>query len=143
MKLLIINGPNLNMLHKRDAQHYGSKSLDEIADLLLKAFPHIEFAFEQSNSEGDIINLIQKADSLYHGLVINPAAYSHYSLAIRDALELCTIPKIEVHLSNIFGREGFRKESVTAASCNGVVTGLKEISYYAAVAALMQILEKR
>ncbi|MCE1188080.1 MAG: 3-dehydroquinate dehydratase [Ignavibacteria bacterium] len=140
MRILVVNGPNLNMLEKRDATHYGSFSLGMIEESLSGTFPEIEFEMYQSNIEGEIVGKLQSADANYNGIVINPAAYSHYSLAIRDALELCNIPKIEVHLSNIHGREEFRQHSVTAAACNGVVAGLKEISYIAAVFALNKMI---
>ena len=115
MKALIINGPNLNLLKKRDKNHYGSFDLRDIENLLHKEFKDDYFEFFQSNLEGEIINQIQKADGYFDGIVINPAGYSHTSVAIRDALQLCKIPKIEVHLSNLAEREDFRQKHITAA----------------------------
>lgn len=139
MKILVLNGPNLNLLKRRDPAHYGILSLEEIEEKLKASFAEITFIFKQSNNEGELIEFIQLAAERYDGLIINPAAYSHYSLAIRDALELCSIPKIEVHLSNIFAREGFRNMSVTGAACSGVISGLKEFGYLAAVDALIRM----
>lgn len=139
MKILIINGPNLNLLGKRDPKLYGNYSLDAIAEYLSNSFPDVEFTFYQSNFEGDIINIIQKAPSEFDALVINPGAYSHYSYAIKDALLDCNIPKIEVHLSNIFAREEYRQHSVTASACDGIVSGLKKESYYLAVQAIINL----
>ncbi len=140
MNILIVQGPNINMLHKRDAAQYGSLSLTGIHELIEKTYPEIEFTFFQSNSEGDLIEVIQKADEDYDGLVINPGGYSHTSIALRDALELCSIPKIEVHLSNIHNREAFRQHSVTAASCDAVIAGAKENGYLAAIYLLETII---
>lgn len=143
MKILVLNGPNLNLLKKRDPGVYGEMSLEEIEQKLIAGFPELKFTFKQSNSEAEIVEAIQKAADSYNGLIINPAAYSHYSYAIRDALELCSIPKIEVHLSNIFAREGFRNVSVTAAVCLGVISGLKENSYLAAAYTLKCLLNEK
>ncbi|MBI2416540.1 MAG: 3-dehydroquinate dehydratase [Ignavibacteriales bacterium] len=143
MKILVLNGPNLNLLKKRDPGQYGKMSLEEIEQKLVASFPEFLFTFKQSNSEAEIIEAIQNASASFSGLIINPAAYSHYSFAIRDALELCSIPKIEVHLSNIFAREEFRNVSVTAAVCLGVISGLKENSYLAAAYTLKCMLERK
>jgi len=133
MKALIINGPNLNLLSKRDKNHYGSFDLKDIEDLLRKEFKDDYFEFFQSNLEGEIIDQIQKAGNYFGGLIINPAGYSHTSVAIRDALQLCNIPKIEVHLSNLAEREDFRQKHITAASCNGFISGFRQNSYLAAM----------
>lgn len=127
------------MLGKRDPNLYGSYTLDEIAEYLSNSFADIDFTFYQSNFEGDIINTIQKAPEEFDALIINPGAYSHYSYAIKDALLDCTIPKIEVHLSNIFAREDYRQHSVTASACDGLISGLKKESYYLAVQAIINL----
>lgn len=143
MKILIINGPNLNFLGKREEDHYGELSLPEIERTVSNEFPEIDFTFFQSNIEGEIITRIQEADKLYSGLIINPGGYAHTSIAILDALALCKIPKVEVHLSNLSQREDFRQTSLTARNCNGYVSGLKEISYLAGIYSLIQINKSR
>lgn len=132
MKILIINGPNLNMLGKRNHNYYGNLNLNEINKLIKKTFPNIKFKFFQSNSEEKIINKIQKADK-YNALLINPAAYTHTSLAIRDALEILNIPKVSVHLSDIYNREDFRKVDLIKDVCLKVFYGKKHNSYIEAI----------
>ncbi len=136
MKILIINGPNLNLLGKRDNNIYGSKTLSEIESEIRSCGEktNITCDFFQSNSEGEIINLIQDSlDKNYIGIVINPGAYSHYSIAIRDAIELVQIPVIEVHLSNIYAREEFRNKSVIAPVVTGQISGLGYLGYILAI----------
>lgn len=140
MKILILNGPNLNVLHLRDASLYGKLSLDEIQKKITATFPEDKFEFFQSNHEGELIDKLLNSRDLFDGFVINPAAYSHTSYAIKDALEIIKAPKIEVHLSNIFSREKFRQVSVTAGACNAVICGLKEFSYIAAVYSIKNLL---
>lgn len=142
MKFLIINGPNLNAIHLRDKNQYGKLTLDEIEKKIKSSFPDDQFEFYQSNHEGEIIDRLTVSQGRFDGFIINPAAYSHTSFAIRDALEIITAPKIEVHLSNVFNREEFRRNSVTAAACNGLICGLKEFSYIAAVFSVKQIIKK-
>jgi len=139
MKVLILNGPNLNLLNKRPDEHYGSLSLDEIESALRKEFPDHQFEFFQSNHEGKLINKIQSASKSFDGLIINPGGYSHTSVAIKDTLEICSIPKIEVHLSNLASRETFRHNMLTASSCNGYISGFREKSYFAAIYLLEKI----
>ncbi|MDF2844421.1 MAG: 3-dehydroquinate dehydratase, type, partial [Herbinix sp.] len=127
MKILVLNGPNLNFLGIREKGIYGTQDYNYLLELLEKKAVQSEIIIEtfQSNSEGEIIDRIQKA---YHdeidGIVINPGAYTHYSYAIRDALASIAAPKIEVHISNIHQREEFRHTSVTAAVCTGQIAGL-------------------
>ena len=138
----IINGPNLNMLGKRDTDIYGSLTLEEINEKI-EAFAReeeIKLILKQSNSEGDIIDAIQNFSERADGLIINPGAYSHYSYAIADALRDCSIPKIEVHLSNIYAREDFRKKSVTASACTEQIAGFGYESYILAVYALKDLI---
>ena len=137
MKILIINGPNLNRLGKRDPGVYGRKTLAEINEELRKSFPQLEFTFLQSNHEGALIDAIQQAEAEYEGIVINPGAYSHYSLAIRDAIADCPIPVVEVHISNIAAREEFRRHSVISAVCRGTVAGFGPNGYALAVRGLL------
>jgi len=139
MKILVINGPNLNMLHLRTTEHYGDKSYEQLVKLL-KTWGRkkgVEVEIFQSNHEGEIIDRIHRLD--YDALIINPGAFTHYSYAIRDALELVNKPKVEVHLSNIHSREDFRKVSITAQTCEGVISGFKEYSY---ILALEYVVEK-
>ena len=142
MKVLVIHGPNMNLLGKRDKSIYGSETLEDIDNMLyLKSKElNIEIDTFQSNYEGDIINkLHQMLDSDIDGVIINPGAYTHYSIAIRDAIEILNIPVIEVHLSNISKREDFRKESVTAPVCIGQIMGFGSKSYLLALDALIMI----
>ncbi len=143
MKILIINGPNLNLLGERDKTQYGNLTLSDIHDKLTEEFPEIDFEYFQSNLEGEIIEKIQNArNSNIDGLIINPGGYSHTSVAIRDALELVEFPKIEVHLSNLAQREEFRRTSITASVCTGYISGFKELSYLAAVYLIKKLRNK-
>ncbi|MBK7629979.1 MAG: 3-dehydroquinate dehydratase [Ignavibacteriales bacterium] len=141
MKVLIINGPNLNMLSKRDELTYSSFNLEQIIELLKKEFSKIKFASFQSNIEGELVNVIQAADSKYDGIIVNPGAYSHTSIAIMDALEICKIPKVEVHLSHLANREDYRQNLLTAKNTNGYISGFKENSYLAAAYLLTKIIK--
>jgi 3-dehydroquinate dehydratase II len=134
MKILIVNGPNLNLLGTREPEIYGTVSMADFLENLKKKFPEDEFLFFQSNVEGEIINRLQEDD--YEALIINPAAYTHYSYAIADCLKHIQKPKIEVHISNIYAREEFRQKSVTAAHCNGVISGFELDGYRLAVLSL-------
>lgn len=139
MKILIIHGPNLNLLGKRDQSIYGKESLERINNLIeTKSFElNINVDIFQSNHEGQIVDKIQESIYLdYSGLIINPAAFTHYSIAIRDAIEILSIPTIEVHLSNIYGREDFRTKSVIAPVCTGQICGLGSSGYLIAMDAL-------
>lgn len=143
MKLLILNGPNLNMLGKRDAGQYGTETLEEIEQLLIERFPNHEMTFFQSNLEGDLVETVQSlVDSEYEGLIANFGGYTHTSVAIRDALELLDIPVVEVHLSNIHAREEFRHESLTGAVSSGIITGFGKHSYILGVYAMEELLSE-
>ena len=138
MKLLVINGPNLNMLGTREPNIYGSTTLDEINNKL-KEFASmvasdIELEFYQSNIEGEIVSKIQTTDA--KGLIINPAGYTHTSIAIPDAIKAVNIPTVEVHLSNIQAREDYRKVSYISPVCIGTVAGFREDSYKMALLGL-------
>src|SRR5690554_40387 len=127
MTITIINGPNLNKLNKRDKSQYGNYTLKEINQLIKKTFPNHKFIFYQSNHEGKIIDYLQKIKS--DALIINPAAFTHTSIGIRDTLETILIPKVEVHLSNPNNREDFRKINYIKDVVNKTFKGLKEQSY--------------
>jgi len=145
LKIGIINGPNLNMLGKRDKKIYGNLTLEEM-NCKIKFFAEkegIELVITQSNFEGEIIEFIQQNSSKLNGLIINPAAYTHYSYAIADALRDCSIPVVEVHLSNIFSREDFRGKSVTAPACIGQIAGFGYQSYILAIRALQDLLKEK
>jgi len=133
MVILVINGPNMNMLGKRDKKHYGDMTYQELVSRMKSwgVERGIDIEVFQSNHEGEIVDRIQKMD--YEGLVINPGAFTHYSYSIRDALEIVQVPKVEVHISNIYAREGFRKESVIAPVCDGQISGLGFLSYILAL----------
>lgn len=133
MKILVINGPNLNMLGKRDRSVYGAQSYQELVGKLNEWAEEngVDLEVFQSNSEGEIVDRIQRMD--YDGLVINPGAFTHYSYAIRDALEIVKVPKVEVHISNIHAREEFRRRSVTAEVCDGQISGLGVFGYLLAL----------
>ncbi|MGB2782493.1 MAG: type II 3-dehydroquinate dehydratase [Atribacterota bacterium] len=145
LKIGIINGPNLNMLGKRDQKIYGNLTLEEM-NHKIESFAKkedIELTIKQSNSEGEIIDSIQQFSSQVDGLIINPAAYTHYSYAIADALKDCPIPTIEVHLSDIFSREDFRRKSVTASACIEQIAGFGYQSYILAIYALQDLLKEK
>lgn len=136
MKILVINGPNLNLLGKRKPDVYGSRSLEEVEKFIRKYFKTVELTFFQSNSEGEIIGKIQRAEGKYRAIVINAGAYTHYSYAIRDAIEAIDIPVVEAHISNIAAREEFRHKSVLSEVCMGTVAGFGAYSYVLAIQAL-------
>ena len=142
MKFLILNGPNLNLLSSRKKEVYGASSLQEIEFFIIKEFPSDYFEFFQSNLEGEIINKIQDSDSYFDGIVINPGGFSHTSIAIRDALEICKLPKIEVHLSNLASREDFRQKLITASKCNGYISGFKHLSYIGGIYLLKKLVKE-
>ncbi|SMO58762.1 type II 3-dehydroquinate dehydratase [Gracilimonas mengyeensis] len=142
MKILVLNGPNLNLLGKRDPGTYGSGSLKELEDFIRDEFPEHTFLFFQSNLEGELINEIHKAMEMgTEGLMINPGGYSHTSVALRDALDPVEFPKVEVHISNIHSREDFREKSVTGAVMDGIITGFGKYSYVLGVEALERLAE--
>ena len=140
MNILIINGPNLNLLGTRDPEVYGQDTLKDIHTELQQQYPDHSFSFYQSNVEGELINRVQEA--MYDqtdALIINPGGYSHTSVALRDALDAITMPKVEVHLSNIHGREEFRDRSITGAVMNGIITGFGKHSYVLGVEAIERL----
>ena len=143
-KILIINGPNLNLLGEREESKYGNTSLDEVK----KNCEHhgksndLEIKFEQSNIEGEIVTMIQKAKGAYDGIIINAAGYTHTSVAILDALLAIKIPTIEVHITNIYNREEFRKKSLISKAANGIICGFGINGYIMALDSIKKILSK-
>ncbi|MEM9160149.1 MAG: type II 3-dehydroquinate dehydratase [Verrucomicrobiota bacterium] len=137
-KIAILNGPNLDRLGKREPEIYGSDTLEDLANQLRGAFPEVEFEFFQSNHEGALVDKFSElADSDCAGIVFNPAAYSHTSIALRDAISSSQLPVVEVHISNIHSRERFRHHSHTGCVSKGVITGLGLKGYHLAVSALI------
>ena len=133
MKIAIINGPNLNLLGKREPAIYGNQPFEAYLDKLSGLFPQVEFIYFQSNVEGELVNSIQQYGFSVDGIVINPAAYTHTSIAIGDALAAITAPVVEVHISNVRGREEFRKLSYVSGVVDGSITGLGLKGYELAV----------
>lgn len=131
MKILIINGPNLNLLGTREPEIYGSVSMESCLDNLRTQNPDAEIVFYQSNIEGELINRIQKDD--FDALIINAGAFTHYSYAVADCLKNVSKPKVEVHISNLYKREEFRQKSVTAAYCDALLSGFGLDGYGMAV----------
>jgi 3-dehydroquinate dehydratase-2 len=143
MKLLIANGPNLNLTGVREPQIYGSDTLATINSEIMRKFPDISFEFFQTNAEGELIDKIQSVDKDgFDGVVLNAGALTHYSIALRDAIASIKKPVVEVHLSQVFAREEFRRKSMISEVCKGTVTGFGKFSYFAAVFALSEVLKK-
>ena len=144
MKIAVIQGPNLNMLGIREPHIYGSMGLEQIHEQLKAAAAQngVEVEFFQSNLEGEIVDRIQECLGTVDGIMINPAAYSHTSIAIKDALSGVSMPVVEVHISNIYKREEFRQKSVTAGASTGVISGFGPFGYHMGLIALMQIISE-
>ncbi|MEN6356942.1 MAG: type II 3-dehydroquinate dehydratase [Armatimonadota bacterium] len=142
MKILLIHGPNLNMLGEREPGVYGTETIDMINDrcMGLAKELNIEMEIKQSNHEGEIIDMIQAAGKTVKGIVINPGAFTHYSIAIRDALAAVKLPIVEVHLSNIYTREEFRHTSVIAPVATGQICGFGKESYLLGIRAVVEII---
>lgn len=144
MKILILNGPNLNLLGERDKKTYGSETLSDIEKMLKENYPDHDFIFVQSNHEGDLIDALQSARSgTIDAIVANWGGFTHSSVAIHDALELVSIPKVEVHISNIHAREEFRERSITGKAMDGIITGFGINSYVLGVQAALQLISKK
>ena len=133
MKLLILNGPNLNLLGKREPGVYGNQSFEDFFSELQSTFTAIELTYSQSNIEGELITKIQDADGIYDGVILNAGAYTHTSIGIGDAIKAVAVPVIEVHISNTFGREEFRHQSYISPNAKGVILGFGMQSYTLAV----------
>ncbi|MEM6450452.1 MAG: type II 3-dehydroquinate dehydratase [Cyanobacteria bacterium P01_D01_bin.105] len=145
LKVLVINGPNLNMLGKREPEVYGSQTLEDINQSLASIAQKLDasLTFFQSNHEGTLVDKIQDALSLYQGILINPGAYTHTSVAIRDAIAAVAIPTVEVHLSNIHKREAFRHHSYIAPVAVGQISGFGADSYRIGLEGLVSYIRKR
>jgi len=139
-KVMIINGPNLNLLGTREPEIYGRNTLESLNESLVTAATelNITLSFYQSNSEGEIIDHLQEAVQNFDGIILNPGGYTHTSVAILDAMRSISTPIVEVHLSNIHAREGYRRESLTASGAWGIISGFGEIGYHLALKALRE-----
>ena len=139
MKILILNGPNLNLLGKREPGIYGSENMETCMERLRTAYPHIDIEYRQSNVEGELINIMQETGFTYDGIVFNAGAYTHTSIALLDCIKSITTPVREVHISNVHAREEFRNHSMISAGCKGVIAGFGLDSYRLAVEALTRL----
>jgi 3-dehydroquinate dehydratase II len=137
VKILIINGPNLNLLGQRETDIYGNETFESYLVKLKEMYSVVELEYYQSNVEGEIINKLQEAGSRYDGIILNAAGYSHTSVAIADAVAAIKTPVIEVHISNIYAREEYRHISLTGKNCKGVITGFGLDSYRLALEAFL------
>ena len=138
MKILIINGPNLNLLGTREPQHYGTGTMDGVLDALKSHYPRVEFDYYQSNVEGFLIDRLHKTlEEPCDGVVLNAGGYTHTSVALRDAIAAIKVPVVEVHISNVHSREEFRHRSLISAVCKGVICGFGLDSYRLGVEALL------
>ena len=142
-KIIIINGPNINLLGEREQSQYGSITYSELEDLCTKKSIElgIKLEFVQTNIEGEIVTLIQKAKKIHDGVIINAAGFTHTSVAIRDALQILNKPKIELHMSNIYKREEFRKKSLISDVVNGGIFGLGSNGYILAIMAIHKMIK--
>ena len=142
-KIIIINGPNLNLLGQREQSQYGSKDYSYLTEICYEKAKELNLNLDikQSNVEGEIVNLIQNSVDNYDGIIINAAAYSHTSVAIRDALDVFKKPKIEVHISNIYKREEFRHKSMISGVVTGIICGLGINGYILAINSMHELLE--
>ena len=137
MKIAIINGPNLNLLGKREPEVYGNKNFEQYFEELQKKYPEVNFTYYQSNVEGELINKLQEFGFDYDGIIMNPGGYTHTSVAIGDAIAAITTPVIEVHISNVHAREDFRKLSHVSAKAKGSIAGLGLKGYELALISLL------
>ncbi|XPV67934.1 MAG: type II 3-dehydroquinate dehydratase [Halarcobacter sp.] len=144
MKIAVIQGPNLNMLGVREQHIYGPMSLDQIHEQMKASASQngVEVEFFQSNLEGEIVDRIQECLGTVDGILINPAAFSHTSIAIKDALSAVNLPTVEVHISNIYKREEYRQKSITAGAATGVITGFGPFGYHLGLMSLTQIISE-
>jgi 3-dehydroquinate dehydratase II len=142
MKVLIINGPNLNLLGRREPEKYGHASFEEYLSILKSRYPGVGISYFQSNIEGEIINEIHKSGFSHDGIILNAGGYTHTSVAITDAISAVTAPVVEVHITNILSREEFRHTSLIGRNCKGSISGFGLDSYRLAVEALIEMKNK-
>ena len=137
MKLLILNGPNLNLQGRRDRSVYGAETFEEFIPRLRTQYPSVEIDYAQSNIEGELIDTLHKADGVYDGVLFNAGGYTHTSVALRDAIDAVAVPVIEIHISNVSAREEFRHTSLIGATCRGTIAGFGLDSYRLGIEALL------
>ena len=137
MKIQIVNGPNLNLLGKRETSIYGNRSFEEFFEDLKKRFPNVSLRYYQSNVEGEIVNKLHETGFEFDGIILNAGAYTHTSVAIHDAIGGIKSPVIEVHISNVYGREEFRHKSLITSKCVGLLTGFGLEGYAMAISYLI------
>jgi len=137
MKLIIINGPNLNLLGKREPEVYGTETFDNYYSQLKETFPNIDLDYYQTNIEGELIDKLQQVGFSYDGIILNAAAYTHTSIGIGDAVKAITTPVIEVHISNTFSRETFRHQSYVSPNAKGIIIGFGLKSYELAISSFL------
>nr|WP_308532586.1 type II 3-dehydroquinate dehydratase [uncultured Prevotella sp.] len=138
MQIIIINGPNLNLLSKREPDIYGKESMEDFLPRLQKRFPEVDLYYYQSNIEGKLIDKLQEVGFSFDGIILNAGAYTHTSIALSDCIKAITTPVIEVHISNINSREEYRRLSMIAPSCKGTIQGFGLDSYRLAIEALLK-----
>jgi 3-dehydroquinate dehydratase-2 len=138
MKIIIINGPNLNLLGQREPEIYGHQSFESYFTSLQKTFPNVELHYFQSNIEGELIDKIQEVGFSFHGIILNAGAYTHTSVAIGDAIKAITSPVVEVHISNTFSRESFRHQSFISPNARGIIIGFGLKSYELALESFLK-----
>ena len=143
MQILIINGPNLNLLGKREPDKYGNSTFEDYLEILKSRYPEIRFEYFQSNVEGEMINEIQRVGFSFDGIIINAGGYSHTSVAITDAIAAVSAPVIEVHITNISAREEFRHTSLIGRTCAGSISGFGLDSYRLAVEAIIELYKSK
>ena len=137
MKLLILNGPNLNLQGRRDREVYGAESFEEFIPRLRAAYPTVEIDYAQSNIEGELIDVLHKAEGVYDGVLFNAGGYTHTSVALRDAIDAVSVPVIEIHISNVSARDEFRHTSLIGATCVGTIAGFGLDSYRLGIEAML------
>ena len=138
MKLLILNGPNLNLLGAREPGVYGTKTMEEVYESLVASYPEVELSYRQSNVEGELVNLLQEFGFDWDGIILNPGGYTHTSVALRDCIAAIKTPVIEVHISNVHAREDFRRVSLIAPVCKGGIYGMGTDGYELALRAFLK-----
>lgn len=139
MKIQIINGPNINLLGKREPGIYGNQSFEDYLLTLKQRYPNVEIAYYQSNCEGNLIDKLQEVGFDVDGIILNAGAYTHTSIALQDAIRAIKVPVVEVHISNVHAREEFRHKSMISCACKGVILGFGLDSYRLALEALMNV----
>lgn len=142
MKIMIINGPNLNLVGVREPGVYGSMGFEQFMDELKAKYPSVDFSYYQSNVEGELINVIQEAGFSFDGIILNPGGYTHTSVALGDAIAAIKAPVVEVHISNVHAREDFRKISHVSARAKGTIAGLGLTGYELALLYLLELAER-